>query len=89
MHIMMCCIRLIIRCFHAASCGDILNTGSNKNQTFVGSLPANPESNNKCVWIIVVQKGKIELAFKDRFQVNSLAQDCKESFVEVRNGRYR
>lgn len=72
-----------------ASCGDILGTNTgNKNHTFVGSLPANPGINNKCVWIIVVNTGRIELVFKDKFQVTSRAQDCKENFVQVQDGRY-
>ncbi|KAJ7394074.1 hypothetical protein OS493_003748 [Desmophyllum pertusum] len=70
-----------------ASCGDILGT-DNKNHTFAGSLPANPGNNNKCVWIIVVPKGRIELVFKDRFQVTSHHRDCKENFVQVQDGRY-
>lgn len=81
---------LLIYYFNSASCGDILGTNTgNKNHTFVGSLPANPGSNNKCVWIIVVHTGQIELVFKDKFQVTSRAQDCKENFVQVQDGRYR
>ena len=76
--------------FNSASCGDILGTNSgNKNHTFEGSLPANPGINNKCVWIIVVNTGQIELVFKDKFQVTSRAQDCRENFVQVQDGRYR
>lgn len=66
-----------------------MKNDNNKNQTFEGRLPANPGGSNKCVWIIVVQRGIIELAFKDRFQVTSLAQDCKENYVQVQDGRYR
>ena len=83
------CIFCLTTCFLAASCGDILKNDNNKNQTFEGRLPANPGGSNKCVWIIVVQRGIIELAFKDRFQVTSLAQDCKENYVQVQDGRYR
>ncbi|PFX16991.1 tolloid-like protein 1 isoform X1 [Stylophora pistillata] len=72
----------------AASCGDILKNNDNNNQTFEGRLPAHPGGSNKCVWIIVVQTGIIELAFKDRFQVTSLSQDCKENYVQVQDGRY-
>ena len=83
---------LLICCFNTASCGDtrILGTNTgNKNHTFVGTLPANPGINNKCIWIIVVNTGRIELVFKAKFQVTSRAQDCKENFVQVQDGRYR
>lgn len=72
------------------SCGDILSS-KHRNQIFAGSLPANPASYNKCVWIIVgvpVYNAKIELVFKDKFQVTSHGKDCKEDFVEVQDGRY-
>ena len=63
---------------------------ANNNKTFGGSLPANPaKSHNKCVWIIVIPKGKIvELVFKDRFHVTG-SSDCKGNYVEVQDGRYR
>lgn len=70
-----------------ASCGDIL-AKTNSNHTFAGSLPAKPGSHNKCVWIIGVPKGKIELVFKGKFQVTSLGRDCKENYVQVQDGRY-
>lgn len=72
-----------------ASCGAILQN-TNKNQTFGGSLPANPGNHNKCVWIIVVpmHKGKIELVFKDRFQVTSSGRNCQDNYVQVQDGRY-
>jgi len=73
---------------YTASCGDIL-PNTNKNKTFGGSLSANPGIHNKCVWIIVVPVGKIELVFKDRFQVTNPGKGCKENYVQVRDGRYR
>lgn len=70
-----------------ASCGAILSK-TNSNHTFTGSLPANPSIHNKCVWIIGVQKGNIELVFQDKFHVTSLQKDCRENYVLVQDGRY-
>lgn len=74
--------------FLSAPCGDIL-PHTNKNQTFVGSLMSTPRGQNKCVWIISVPRGKIELVFKDKFLVTSHGKDCRDDFVQVQDGKFR
>lgn len=48
-----------------------------------------PRGPNKCVWIISVPRGKIELVFKDKFLVTNHGKDCKDDFVQVQDGKFR